>query len=87
MLVPSQGRRPHQTRLHSPWLSVQWQIRNYLGSSTGVQEVKQTWEDLGISGSFNVRDIWGGKNLGTFGDAVIAQLDEGESVLLQLTPV
>lgn len=53
--------------------------------TSGVQTVTATWGDLGISGSFNVQDIWNNKSLGTVSDQVSAQLDEGASVLLHLT--
>jgi alpha-galactosidase len=53
--------------------------------TSGVQTVTATWSDLGISGSFNVQDIWNNKSLGTVSDQVSAQLDEGASVLLHLT--
>lgn len=53
--------------------------------TSGVQTVTATWDDLGISGQFNVQDIWNNKSLGTVSDQVSAQLDEGESVLLHLT--
>ncbi|KAH8120798.1 hypothetical protein ACSS6W_009858 [Trichoderma asperelloides] len=53
--------------------------------TSGVQTVTATWGDLGISGQFNVQDIWNNKSLGTVSDQVSAQLDEGESVLLHLT--
>ncbi|UKZ83979.1 hypothetical protein TrVFT333_011795 [Trichoderma virens FT-333] len=51
----------------------------------GVQTVTATWQDLGISGQFNVQDIWNNKSLGVIGDQVSAQLNEGDSVLLHLT--
>lgn len=53
--------------------------------TSGVQTVTATWGDLGISGQFNVQDIWNNKSLGTVSDQVSAQLDEGASVLLHLT--
>jgi alpha-galactosidase len=53
--------------------------------TSGVQTVTATWQDLGISGQFNVQDIWNDQSLGTISDQVSAQLDEGESVLLHLT--
>lgn len=53
--------------------------------TSGVQTVTATWDDLGISGQFNVQDIWNNKSLGTVSDQVSAQLDEGESVMLHLT--
>jgi alpha-galactosidase len=53
--------------------------------TSGVQTVTATWSDLGISGQFNVQDIFNNKSLGTVSDQVSAQLDEGESVLLHLT--
>lgn len=53
--------------------------------TSGVQTVAATWGDLGISGQFNVEDIWNNKSLGTVSDQVSAQLDEGASVLLHLT--
>ncbi|KAL6788747.1 glycoside hydrolase superfamily [Trichoderma sp. SZMC 28012] len=53
--------------------------------TSGVQTVTATWQDLGLSGQFNVQDIWNNKSLGVIGDQVSAQLDEGASVLLHLT--
>ncbi|KAL6856364.1 family 27 glycoside hydrolase [Trichoderma novae-zelandiae] len=53
--------------------------------TSGVQTVSATWQDLGISGQYNVQDIWNNKSLGVVGDEVSAQLNEGDSVLLHLT--
>jgi alpha-galactosidase len=56
-------------------------------SIAGVQNVTVSWSDLGISGSFSVRDIWQGQDLGTFDSGLNASLDEGQSLLVTLTPV
>ncbi|KAF9071324.1 glycoside hydrolase superfamily [Rhodocollybia butyracea] len=56
-------------------------------SIAGVQNVTVSWSDLGISGSFSVRDVWQGQDLGTFNSALSASLDEGQSLLAVLTPV
>ncbi|GAD96967.1 conserved hypothetical protein [Paecilomyces variotii No. 5] len=55
-------------------------------SLSGTQNVVATWPDLGLSGSYSVTDVWGKKDLGVQSSQVSAQLNEGESVLLKLTP-
>ncbi len=54
-------------------------------SLTGVQTVRATWQDLGISGSYDVHDVWRGASLGRQTSAVAAALDEGQSALLKFT--
>ncbi|KAF2181619.1 glycoside hydrolase family 27 protein [Zopfia rhizophila CBS 207.26] len=51
----------------------------------GVQSVSATWEDLGINGTYAVRNVWAGADLGNFDNAVSANLNAGESQLLRLT--
>lgn len=53
---------------------------------TGVQNVTVTWSDLGISGAFNVQDVWKNQNLGVLSESLNASLDEGQSLLVTLTP-
>ncbi|KAI9667392.1 MAG: hypothetical protein M1821_000207 [Bathelium mastoideum] len=53
----------------------------------GSQAVKATWEDLGLSGVYEVSDIWAHKRLGTAHKEVEAVLAEGESRLLSLLPM
>ncbi|KAH8657959.1 glycoside hydrolase superfamily [Xylariales sp. PMI_506] len=55
-------------------------------SLAGLQTISATWDDLGISGSFDVFDVWNGKDLSSATASLSAQLDEGESVLYKLTP-
>jgi alpha-galactosidase len=55
-------------------------------SLTGVQNVTVSWRDLGISGKFNVLDVWKDQSLGVASDHLSASLDEGQSLLLTLTP-
>lgn len=59
-------------------------------SLPGVQNVNATLEDLGIAGiargnEWLWRSIWDGAS-GTFNDELSFDLDEGQSVLLRLTP-
>lgn len=51
----------------------------------GVQNVTVSWSDLGISGTFGVRDVWKGQDLGPESSGLNASLDEGESWLVLLT--
>lgn len=53
----------------------------------GRQHIQVTWSDLGISGSFNVWNIWTGDDLGSSSTEVSATLDAGESRLLRLEPI
>jgi len=53
----------------------------------GLQVVKVTWEDLGISGGYEILDVWSHVHLGTFCNEISSTLGEGESKLLRLTPV
>ncbi|KAK4498252.1 hypothetical protein PRZ48_010909 [Zasmidium cellare] len=52
-------------------------------SLEGTQNVTATWADLGITGSYDVRNVWESEDLGTFDGQISAQLDEGESQLLR----
>lgn len=54
---------------------------------TGSQTVTATWSDLGISGTYEVSDIWAHEDLGTASSNVSAVLGEGESRMLSLVPV
>ncbi|KAI1324471.1 glycoside hydrolase [Xylariaceae sp. FL0255] len=54
-------------------------------SLTGTQTITVTWEDLGISGSFDVLDVWAGEDLGSEDTELQVQLGEGQSVLYHLT--
>ncbi|KAJ3755069.1 glycoside hydrolase superfamily [Lentinula raphanica] len=53
---------------------------------SGVQNVTATWQDLGISGSFAIQEVWKGQDLGTSNEQLSASLDEGQSLLAILTP-
>lgn len=53
----------------------------------GPQVINVTWEDLGISGGYSIRDVWARADLGTFYNGISATLNEGESQLLMLRPV
>ncbi|KAI8959011.1 glycoside hydrolase family 27 protein [Daldinia sp. FL1419] len=55
-------------------------------SLSGVQTVTVSWGDLGISGTFDVHDVWANKDLGAESSSLAAQLGEGQSVLYKLTP-
>jgi hypothetical protein len=55
-----------------------------LGSSTAT--VTANWNDLGISGSAQVRNLWTHANLGTANGSVSASLPEHGSELLRITP-
>ncbi|KAI1377691.1 glycoside hydrolase family 27 protein [Hypoxylon crocopeplum] len=54
-------------------------------SLSGVQTINISWEDLGISGEFDVHDIWADKDLGVESSGFSVQLDEGQSVLYKLS--
>ena len=41
--------------------------------------VNVTWQDLGISGAYEIRNAWTGANSGTSDKSVSASLDAGES--------
>ncbi|KAI0387820.1 glycoside hydrolase family 27 protein [Hypomontagnella monticulosa] len=57
----------------------------YGTSLTGTQTVNVSWGDLGISGSFDVHDVWAGNDLGTQSSGLGVQLGEGQSVLYKLS--
>lgn len=57
------------------------------GGRSGTQTISVSWENLGISGSHRIHDVWKNKNLGVSRDGTKMQLGEGESVLLRLTRV
>jgi alpha-galactosidase len=50
------------------------------------QIVRATWEDLGLSGVYEVSDVWEHKQLGTANSEISAVLAEGESLMLSLLP-
>jgi len=50
------------------------------------QMVRATWEDLGLSGVYEVSDVWEHKQLGTANSEISAVLAEGESLMLSLLP-
>jgi alpha-galactosidase len=54
-------------------------------NDSGTKTVKATFDDLGIQGSFNVRDIWNAKD-STAASDIQADLAEGESRLFLLKP-
>ncbi|KAI1776954.1 glycoside hydrolase family 27 protein [Hypoxylon cercidicola] len=58
----------------------------YGTSLPGMQTVNVSWDDLGISGTFNVRDVWAGEDMGSEDSGLSVQLAEGQSVLYELTP-
>ncbi|KAI1806236.1 glycoside hydrolase family 27 protein [Daldinia bambusicola] len=53
-------------------------------SLSGVQTISVSWDDLGISGTFDMYDIWADKDLGTESSSLTVQLGEGQSVLYKL---
>ncbi|KAI1470658.1 glycoside hydrolase family 27 protein [Daldinia caldariorum] len=53
-------------------------------SLSGVQTISVSWDDLGISGTFDVHDIWADKDLGAESSSLTVQLEEGQSVLYKL---
>lgn len=53
----------------------------------GPQNLSVTWADLGLSGSFMVRDVWKGMELGEVSDGFNVTLREGESLLLRMIAV
>lgn len=53
---------------------------------TGVQNLIVTWQDLGISGSFDIQEVWNGQDLGSSSQQLNASLDEGQSLLVVMTP-
>ncbi|KAI2624158.1 glycoside hydrolase family 27 protein [Hypoxylon sp. NC1633] len=55
-------------------------------SLSGTQTVAVSWADLGISGSFSVRDVWAGEDLGVQSSGLSVELDAGQSVLYRLSP-
>lgn len=55
-------------------------------SLSGTHTVNVSWDDLGINGTFNVRDIWADEDLGTESSGFSVRLDEGQSVLYELAP-
>jgi alpha-galactosidase len=54
-------------------------------SLLGNQTVTATWKDLGLTGAYNVRNVWAHQDLGSENKQVQAVLGEGESMLLRLT--
>ncbi|KAI1481620.1 glycoside hydrolase family 27 protein [Daldinia eschscholtzii] len=54
-------------------------------SLSGVQTVSASWDDLGISGTFDVHDVWADKDLGAERSGLTVQLGEGQTVLYKLT--
>ncbi|KAF2173918.1 glycoside hydrolase family 27 protein [Zasmidium cellare ATCC 36951] len=56
---------------------------NFNTSLEGTQNVTATWADLGLSGSYQVRNVWESVDLGTLDSQISAQLGEGESQLLR----
>ncbi|XWX02247.1 hypothetical protein V2A60_010282 [Cordyceps javanica] len=54
----------------------------------GRQKVAATWEDLGLDGgkTYAVQDVWTGQQHDASQHGVEADLDEGESLLLWVTP-
>ncbi|KOS22133.1 Alpha-galactosidase 3 [Escovopsis weberi] len=57
----------------------------FSGGSSDTQTVSATWEDLGISGTYNVFNVWENKEQGQQYKGVSANLGPGESVMLVLT--
>lgn len=58
------------------------------GKVTGKQKVAASWTDLGLDGTkpYKVTNVWTGKLMMAGPHGVEAQLNEGESVLLWVTP-
>ena len=55
-------------------------------SLPGTQTVTASWSDLGISGTYSIRNVWEDEDLGDADEQVEAKLGNGESILLRLTP-
>jgi alpha-galactosidase len=53
---------------------------------TGSQEVSVSWEDLGISGSYQADEIWNQEDPTEVSGSISATLVEGESRMFMLTP-
>ncbi|KAI2779081.1 glycoside hydrolase family 27 protein [Daldinia loculata] len=54
-------------------------------SLSGVQTIRVSWDDLGISGGFEIHDVWANNDLGAESSGLTVQLGEGQSVLYKLT--
>lgn len=54
-------------------------------SLSGVQTVNVSWSDLGISGTFDIQDVWAGKDLGAESSEFSVKLSEGQSILYKLS--
>jgi alpha-galactosidase len=50
-------------------------------------DVTVNWSDLGIAGSYSVRDLWARKDLGESNQAWTAPARPHETILLRLTPM
>ncbi|KAF2503285.1 glycoside hydrolase [Lophium mytilinum] len=55
-------------------------------SDSGTQNVTASYEDLGLTGTYNVRNVWQKEDLGSVSGGLSAILDEGESRLFSLMP-
>jgi alpha-galactosidase len=54
-----------------------------LGDS-GTQKMTVKWAELGLSGSYTVRDLWRQKDIGTFGDGFTADVNQHGVVMIRL---
>ncbi|OTA63616.1 glycoside hydrolase family 27 protein [Hypoxylon sp. EC38] len=54
-------------------------------SLSGVQTVNVSWSDLGISGTFDIQDVWTGEDLGPESSGFSVRLSEGQSILYKLS--
>jgi len=53
----------------------------------GLQTITASWDDLGLSIPYSVFNIWARREEGVSDRFISATLDEGESVMLRLTPL
>jgi alpha-galactosidase len=58
----------------------------YPGDSTATQPVTVRWSDLGITGSYIVRDLWRQKDIGVFDQQFTALVRRHGVVLLTIRP-
>jgi alpha-galactosidase len=52
----------------------------------GKRTVSVSWDDLGIGGTYSIKDVWSGTSKGKSDSGVSAVLGAGESQLLWLIP-
>jgi len=52
----------------------------------GYNAVKVTWQQLGVTGSRTVRDLWRQKNIGIYKDSFEAMVHPHGVILIKITP-